>query len=423
MHIGRAYFGPHSGHFALGRVLDSPDIDFVMSPSTYSDRGLGGGSGFMTAVDSVKLHGKLYIDQADIRTLHATDPIGKVDTLRDSVSVLRREFSNTVVNGVAPQWFDFGNGWIAGDARLMQSIGQMWQIAKQLQQTPRDTMDALNSLAVITGEKSILYTRVDSDLNYVATSQQIAGLNRSGAAWDNYLLSDLPKIGKYRVYLFVNCFDITAAQQKYIDQNLKKNGNVLVWINAAGLLRSEAGSTYGQAIYDPKRMNEITGFNLKQLPDGQLATRLLPGDHPLQRGVGDGITFGNSRVTGSRFAVQDGVALGRFNDNDQTALAVKRFDNWTSIYSSSPNLPATLLQNIAMLGKVPVVNEREGDVTYVSKNLFAVHSLGGGERTFRVEARHKTAQELFSGKAYPVQNGQFTAVVPEGGTVLFLLNG
>jgi hypothetical protein len=421
MHIGRAYFGPHSGHFALGRVLASPDIDFVMSPSTYSDRGLGGASGFMTAVDSVKLHGKLYIDQADVRTLHATDPIGRVDTVRDSVSVLQREFANTVVNGVAPQWFDFGNGWIAGDARLMQAVGQMWQIAKQLQQTPRDTMDAPNGIAVITGEKSILYTKVDSNLNYTATSEQIAGLNRSGAAWDNYLLSDLPKIGKYRVYLFVNCFDITDAQKKYIDQNLKKDGNILVWVNAAGIVRSEAGSTYGQATYDPKRMDEVTGFNLQQLPDGQLATRLLPGKNPLQQGIKEEIVFGNSRVTGPRFSVQDGVALGRFNDNDQTALAMKRFDNWTSIYSSSPNLPATLLRNIATLGKVPVVNERDSDITYVSKNLFAVHSLGGGERTFQVQTRHKTAQELFTGKTYPVQNGQFTATVPDGGTVLFLL--
>jgi hypothetical protein len=421
MHIGRAYFGPHSGHFALGRVLASPDIDFVMSPSTYSDRGLGGASGFMTAVDSVKLHGKLYIDQADVRTLHATDPIGKVDTVRDSVSVLRREFANTVVNGVAPQWFDFGNGWIAGDARLMQAAGQMWQIAKQLQQTPRDTMDAPNSMAVITGEKSILYTKVDSNLNYTATSEQIAGLNRTGAAWDNYLLSDLPKIGKYRVYLFVNCFDITDAQKKYIDQNLKKDGNVLVWVNAAGIVRSQAGSTYGQATYDPKYMNEVTGFNLQQLPDGELATRLLPGNNPLQGDVKREIFFGNSRVTGSRFAVQDGVALGTFNDNKQTALAVKKFANWTSIYSSSPNLPAALLRNIAKLAKVPIVNEREGDITYVSKNLFSVHSLGGGERVFRVGSKHKTAKEMFSGKTYPVRNGRFTAPVPEGGTVLFLL--
>jgi hypothetical protein len=194
-----------------------------------------------------------------------------------------------------------------------------------------------------------------------------------------------------------------------------------VWVNAAGIVRSQAGSTYGQATYDPKYMNEVTGFNLQQLPDGELATRLLPGNNPLQGDVKQGIFFGNSRVTGSRFSVQDGVALGTFNDNEQTALAMKKFANWTSIYSSSPNLPATLLRNIAKLAKVPVVNEREGDITYVSKNLFSVHSLGGGERVFRVDAKHKTAQELFSGKTYPVRNGQFTATVPEGGTVLFLL--
>jgi hypothetical protein len=45
----------------------------------------------------------------------------------------------------------------------------------------------------------------------------------------------------------------------------------------------------------------------------------------------------------------------------------------------------------------------------------------GGERTFTVGQEYKSAKELFSGQNYTVRNGQFTAAVPEGGTVLFLL--
>jgi hypothetical protein len=417
MHIGRAYFGVHSGHFALDRMLASPDIDFLMSPSTYSDRGLGGGSGFMTAVDSFKLHGKLYVDQADIRTLHATDPIGKVDTLTDSVSVLQREFANSVVNGVAPQWFDFGDGWIAGDARLMQAVGKMWQIAKTLQQTPRETIDAPNSIAVITGEKSILYTKVDSNLNYAATSQQIAELQRTGAAWDNYLLDDLPKLGKYHYFVFLNCFNLSDAQLKYINENLKKDGNVLVWINSPGVI-DNSKSTFAQATYDPERVSKVTGFQLKHIADGPLVTQMLAGNNPLQQ---DGAIFGSSQLSGTRFAPQDGVALGQFPDDQQTSLAIKKFADWTSIYSATPTLPAALLRNIAKLANVPVINNHVGDITYVSKNLFAVHSLGGGERVFHVGDGYKNAKELFSDQTYAVQNGKFTATVPQGGTMLFLL--
>jgi hypothetical protein len=424
MHLGRPYFGAQSGHYALAKVLASPDIDFLMSPSPYEDRGLGGASGYMTTIDSLKLYGKLYINQSDVRTFRAVGMTsGKVETLKDSVSILQRQFADGVVNGAAVQWYDFGQGWIAGDKRLMQAVGQMRQIEKTLQRTPRETMDAPNSIAVITSEKSILYTKLDSWIQDAAVDHAQEQLNRTGAAWDSYLLSDLPKLGNYRTFLFLNCFDISDEQKKFIDENLKKDGNVLVWVNAAGIIRRQGGSTPAQATYDPQRVSEVTGFNLKQLPDGPLTARLVAGDHPLQRGITAGTVYGSANITGTRFAAQDGVALGSFNDNDQTiALAVKRFDDWTSIYSAAPNLPAPLLRNIATLAKVPVVNVREGDVTYVSKNLFAVHNLTGGERVFRVDVRCKTAQDLFTEKTYPVQNGQFTATLAAGGTALFLLN-
>jgi hypothetical protein len=420
MYIGWPYFGVHSGHYALGKVLASPDIDFLMSPARYQDRGLGGGSGFMTTIDSIKLHGKLYIDQADMRTLHSDFTEGKVDTLSGSVSVLQREFANTVVNGVAAQWLDFGKGWIAGDTRMMQAIGKMWQIEKTLQQTPRDTMDAPNSIAVITNEKSILYTKVDSLIQDAANNQEINQLNRTGAAWHNYLLSDLPKLANYHCFVFLNCFNLTDAQKKYIDENLKKDGNVLVWINSPGIIEDGKG-TFALATYDPNRVSEVTGFKLKQIPDGPLVTQMLAGDSLLQKDLPEGTTFGNPRVSGTRFAAQDGIALGQFPGESQTSLAIKDFPHWTSIYSATPTLPAVLLRNIATLANVPVINSYYGDITYVSKNLFSVHSLGGGERTFTVGKEYKRAKELFSDQSYTVRNGEFNAVVPPGGTVLFLL--
>lgn len=421
MYIGGPYFGVHSGHYALEKVLLSPDIDFVMSPSRYADRGLGGGSGFMTTVDSVKLHKKLYIDQADIRTFRATGPGGqlaRLNTIKDTVSVLEREFSNTVVNGVAAQWYDFNNGWILGDKRLTQAIGKMHQIETTLQHSPRETMDAQNSIAVILNEKSILYTKVDSMIQDAAASREIDQLNRSGVAWDNYLLSDLPKIGKYRYYLFLNCFNLTDDQKQEIE-NLKKDGNVLVFVGTPGIINQGDKSTFAQAAIDPSVASKVTDFDFKQIADGPLVTAIEG-----RNSIADNLTsktYGDASVTGPRFAAQDGVKLGHFSDNDSTSLAIKKFDNWTSIYSAAPTLPAALLRNIAKVADVPVINNYDGDITYVSKNLFAVHSLTGGERTFTVGKQYETAKELFSDRAYAVKNGQFTMQVPEAGTVLFLL--
>jgi hypothetical protein len=60
----------NAGHLALEKVLGSPDVDFLCSPTSYAFRQVGGEgtSHFMSLVDSVRLHGKLWFDENDIRT-------------------------------------------------------------------------------------------------------------------------------------------------------------------------------------------------------------------------------------------------------------------------------------------------------------------------------------------------------------------
>ena len=58
----------HSGHLGLGRLLHSPYIDAFASPISYGDRQPGGSGPFMTAVDSMALHGKLWFNEDDTRT-------------------------------------------------------------------------------------------------------------------------------------------------------------------------------------------------------------------------------------------------------------------------------------------------------------------------------------------------------------------
>ena len=82
-----------SGHLAARRVFDSPDIDFLMSPPNYWYRKPGEAGTFMSATDSFRLRGKLWLDESDHRT-HLTDPgagYGRADDAgRDAGRVLAR---------------------------------------------------------------------------------------------------------------------------------------------------------------------------------------------------------------------------------------------------------------------------------------------------------------------------------------------
>ena len=85
-------------------MLASPDIDFVCSPTSYAFRQLGGAgtSHFMSLVGSVKLHGKLWFDENDIRTSLSGGQVGEWGRPADVAGDLLqqdKELANCMVNG------------------------------------------------------------------------------------------------------------------------------------------------------------------------------------------------------------------------------------------------------------------------------------------------------------------------------------
>ena len=69
----------NGGHLALQRVLASPDVDFLCSPTSYAFRQLGGEGTChaMSLLGSVQLHGKLWFDENDVRTSPSGGAVGE----------------------------------------------------------------------------------------------------------------------------------------------------------------------------------------------------------------------------------------------------------------------------------------------------------------------------------------------------------
>ena len=66
-------------HLALEKVLACPDVDFLTSPTSYAFRQFGGEgtSHFMSLLGSIKLHGKLWFNENDVRTSLAPGQVGE----------------------------------------------------------------------------------------------------------------------------------------------------------------------------------------------------------------------------------------------------------------------------------------------------------------------------------------------------------
>ena len=106
-----------NGHIDIERLLNCPDVDMFASPLSYWDRMEGGSAGFMSVVDSITAHGKLWINEDDMRTHLMTEklrgPDGKFNpisiptkNLEETSWFLQRNLSALIVHRTGTWWMD-----------------------------------------------------------------------------------------------------------------------------------------------------------------------------------------------------------------------------------------------------------------------------------------------------------------------------
>ncbi|MCD6352033.1 MAG: beta-galactosidase, partial [Armatimonadetes bacterium] len=227
----------NAGHLALEKVLASPDVDFLCSPTSYYFRQLGGEgtSHFMSLFGSVRLHGKLWFDENDIRTSLSPGKLGgwgkPADVAGDFLQQ-DKELANVLVNGAAQWWFDVG-GNRYDDPRLMAHIAGLVRSADRALQVNREPVD---EVAFAVDEDSLTYLRVGDPLGRWLLVSQLPALHRLGAPVGHYLTADLPRLRGHKLFIFPTSFAPSARDRQAIEA-LKRDGHVLVFLFAPGLYR------------------------------------------------------------------------------------------------------------------------------------------------------------------------------------------
>jgi hypothetical protein len=389
----------NAGHLALEKVLASPDVDFLCSPTSYAFRQLGGEgtSHFMSLLGSVKLHGKLWFNENDVRTSLSGGQVGEWGRPADVAGdILQqdKELANAFVNGAAQWWFDVGGNRYNAPA-LMKRIGELTANASEvlpLDRTPADRV------AMVVDEQSLCSLRVADPLGAWLLVSQLPALSRIGAPVGHYLATDLPRIADRKVFFLMTSFAPTAADRAAINA-LKRNGHVLVFFYAPGL--------YRDGHMDEAAMTDLTGIRLRMTTEPSALKVTLKGGNPITEGL-DGFSIGVEHRTFPLVYADDPAAavLGALPDG-KPGFVVKRQDGWTAIYSAVPMLPAPLLRRIAQLGGVHQYIETE-DVVWASRDLVAVCVKEGGRRTIRLP-RPARVRDLFTGQEIAAGSASFEA--------------
>lgn len=388
----------NNGLNALGKVIQSPYVDMICSPSSYNSRRGGEEGNFISAYNgSYRLNNKLFWDEADIRThFYDQDMHGRTKDMSETISVLQRHFGKTLTYGTGMWWFLLvGNATFHHDD-TMEAIRSMKKIGDEnlsADKTPTA------QTAFIVDEESMNYTQYGDNayiMSLLWTTYCEAA--RMGAPYDIYLLDDVLKdsFPEYKTYIFMNCFGDKDGKLKKAAEKLRKNNAVQVWCYAPGYVTNNGFSL--------ENIKEITGINIKQEFIQDAVVPVIAENKNQITGQCEKISLKAIR-TNPFFNVDDPETQALAVSGKKVLMAVKKFENYSSVYTMVP-LTKELLQGLCDYAGAHVYS-RSYDVFSANKSFIMLHNSTNGKKTISLPEKSDVT-ELLSGREIGKEIAEFT---------------
>jgi len=424
-------------------ALASPDVDFLSAPTNYEDRVLGGGAGFTNPIDSMHLRGKSWINEDDngtclqdrgrwVRCLQTRN-------VAEDIEIMKRDFARNLCEDAYGWWFENSgkdSWWDHPD--FFPVMARMQEIMKEYYLRGRSKN---SQIACLYDEESIWYTDNETCKDAFQFNK-IFELPRIGAPADHYFLEDVLlqefPADNYKVYVIFNAAYVNDAKRDAIAAKLKRNGNAVIWVYAAGFMRPGRSPQISMA-----HASELTGITLDAKKITHDLTWLLTSDrHAYTRGLSKNYLWGLYRrpflnavahsyefgacpplhpsLGRPLFFAKDKAAkvLGRFTAVNKPALVVKDMGSWTSIFVGSKAIASDLIRNVARAHGVHVYNDAN-DVFYANNDFVAIHPAEEGPRTIRLPKRARKVTEVFDKTLVAEDADKFTVDLPFGTTKLY----
>jgi hypothetical protein len=413
---------PSSGHLSLGKLLRTPEIDFIAGPPSYRTREPGGSAAFPCPIDSFALNGKLYISEEDFKTSLSTghEPDDFNTTLKTPQALEGAHWRGAGValahaSGIA--WMDlWGNGWL--------KTNSVWERAAQVREALTDRMQTDlgdPEVAIFIDERALAYL-VDSNAFKLLVQNVRESVLRAGVSAAFYLLSDLAHREKFpesKLYLFLNAWDVRPELRSAIKSRLQRDNKVLFWLYTAGLFDAGRDSL--------ERAREVTGIALKPQPFySKSGTTILNRRHPLSEAFPDRSLIGSTKLEPSYFAIPEGATvLGEYTQTGLPSFVVREFKDgpadthWTSIFLGEPTVNAALIRGLAQMAGAHVWNFHE-DVVHVRAPFCTIHCSGAGPRTITLPNK-SSAYNLLTNEWASVDSTNLRFTAMDGSTHVFLV--
>lgn len=382
---------PASGHLALGKLLRSPDIDYIAGPPSYKNREPGGTAPVPAPIDSFALNGKLYVSEEDYKTPMSGreepddyNPVMKTPQALESVHWRGAGAALAHRSGVC--WMDsWGNGWL-------NSRG-IWQRAQTIAESmigQVHTKPVGPDVAVFIDERSLAYL-VDERAFGILVQNVRESVLRSGLSVGFYLLSDLAHRENFpesKLYVFANAWDIRPEVRSAIKSRLQRENKVLFWLYAAGLFEGGRESL--------ERVREVTGIALRPQPfNSKPGTAILNPRNPLCQSLPEKQLLEGGQLEPSYFAIPENASiLGEYAQTGLPSFVVRKFEpedndgeGWTSVFLGEPVVTPALFRSLGEMAGAHVWSFSE-DLVHVGEPFLTVHCRGTGNRTIALPDKY-----------------------------------
>ncbi|MBR2037488.1 MAG: hypothetical protein IKA09_07125 [Lachnospiraceae bacterium] len=361
----------NDGVLAYEKIYLSPDVDMISSPSAYGYRKITDPSAFMVTQRTLDAHNKLYFLEFDHITHVAPEMVeepvvvgsqntklvripgaaSKCNDEMESLNLMFRDYLLCNANGAAMWWFDMFDGWFRSE-KMMGAVHQMLQTSAYL----AELSDAgAAEIAVIAEGESMYRVRKSSNLATTCLSDIRRTLAQTGAPYDLYSVSDimLSELDKYKLYIFVNQYDMSEKTKQWIAE-LKKAGKAFLWLYAPDYATNGA--------LDVKRIRALTGMRISE-----------------SRSSHGSVLYKDScysdNMAAPYFDVQDEQAVPlAFYEDGAIAAAYVDNDGSRDFYVATCNLASALLRDIARLSGVHIYSEHDKVYTYVNDASLGVYN-------------------------------------------------
>ncbi len=364
----------NSGHLALRKLLENPDLDLFFAPYSYFERGLGQPGHFHSPIDSMALHGKLAIMEEDTYThlSMAKSPEGiiapgwpdRTATPGETVSVAQRNIGNFLTHRCGMWFFDLLADGRWNDSVFWESIPLLRRMAAEVRGEEPFAPEA----ACVVDEQAVDYLRASTHPQLLhSLSYWRSELDRIGTPVGYYLQSDLQKLpASVKVLVMANPYHMNDKEKQSIRRFYDRGGTV-IWTYAPGIMGPDGPN--------PARITQLTGFPVESRMDNT----------PIQ--IRETFTGETREIDSSPWDLRFVIAgdqtdvIAWYGLSNEMAAAARPVGNGVCIYTTVPRLSAGTLQEICRRAGVHLYRDTPG-MTGVAGQYLIIHTDHEGEYTF-----------------------------------------